>query len=142
MPIANEIIHILKQWLTGRKYFLNHNISKALFMSKKGNRLAIRTIEDNLNKIIKKANLQFHCKVTCHTLRHSFASLLNDEGVDVLVIQNLLGHASPMTTANYYIHPSFQKVKGALEKLPGVIYLNKLWQDGLLSFQSNYKKKE
>ena len=141
MPMADEIIDIVTQWLAVRKYFLNHHISNALFLSKKGNRLAIRTIEDNFNKIIKKSNIRFHGRVTCHTLRHSFASMLNDEGVDILVIQTLPGHASPMTTANYYIHPSFQKVRDALEKLPGVIYLNQLRQDGLLNFQACYKKK-
>ena len=142
MPMADEIIHILQQWIAVRKYFLNQNYSKALFLSKKGNRLAIRTIEDNFNKLVKKAKLQTHEKVTCHTMRHSFASLLNEKQVDLIVIQNLLGHASPITTANYYIHPSLKKVKDALEKLPGVIYLNQLWKDGLLSFQNKYNKIE
>jgi integrase len=75
-------------------------------------------------------------------MRHSFASLLNEKQVDLIVIQNLLGHASPITTANYYIHPSLQKVKDALEKLPGVIFLNQLWKDGLLSFQTKYHQIE
>lgn len=142
MPMADEIIAILKQWLAVRKYFLNHHTSKALFLSKKGYRLAIRTMEDNFKKLINKNDQLFHGKVTCHTLRHSFASLLNEKEVDIIVIQNLLGHASPITTANYYIHPSLQKVKQALEKLPGVIYLNQLWKDGLLSFQTKYNKIE
>jgi integrase/recombinase XerC/integrase/recombinase XerD len=142
LPMADEIIAILEQWLAVRKYFLNHHRSKALFLSKKGNRLAIRTIEDNFIKLSKKAKLQAHGKVTCHTLRHSFASLLNEKQVDIIVIQNLLGHASPITTANYYLHPSFQKVREALEKLPGVIFLNQLYKDGLLSFQTRYHQIE
>lgn len=142
LHLDNEMIAILSQWLAVRKYFLNHNISKALFISKKGNRLAIRTMEDNFKKILKKLNINQHFNVTCHTLRHSFASHLNDEDVDVLVIQDLLGHATPRTTANYYIHPSQRKVREALEKLPGVIYMNKLVDSGLLKFQSSYQKRE
>ena len=142
IPLADEIIAILTQWFAVRKYFLNHHSSNALFLSKKGNRLAIRTMEDNMQKILKQSKITFKIHVTCHTLRHSFASKLNDEGVDVLVIQSLLGHSSPRTTSDYYIHPSLQKVREALEKLPGVIYLNQLVESGLLNFQSTYKKRE
>ncbi|MCG7853834.1 MAG: tyrosine-type recombinase/integrase [Methanosarcinaceae archaeon] len=137
-----EMITILSHWIAVRKQFRNHDIDTALFISKKGNRLSIRTMEDNFKKIITKLNLKQHVKVTCHTLRHSFASHLNDEEVDVLVIQDLLGHATPWTTANYYIHPSERKVRAALEKLPGVIYMNQLVNSGLLKFQPSYHKRE
>ncbi len=59
--------------------------------------------------------------VTCHTLRHSFASHLNDEEVDVLVIQELLGHATPKTTSDYYIHSS---LKSSGDVRPDYIFLN------------------
>ena len=140
--IDDEMTAILTQWIAVRKQFLNYDISNALFISKKGNRLAIRTIEDNFKKVIEKLNLKVPFNVTCHTLRHSFASHLNDEEVDILVIQDLLGHATPRTTADYYIHPSEKKVREALEKLPGVIYMNQLVQSGMLKFQSNYNKRE
>ena len=142
LHLDDEMTAILTQWIAVRKQFLNYDISNALFISKKGNRLAIRTMEDNFKKIIKKLNLNVPFNVTCHTLRHSFASHLNDEEVDVLVIQDLLGHATPRTTADYYIHPSEKKVREALEKLPGVIYMNQLVQSGLLKFQPAYNKRE
>jgi len=142
LHLDDEMIAILSQWLAVRKHFLNHDTSKALFISKKGNRLAIRTMEDNFKKILKKLNIHFHFNVTCHTLRHSFASHLNDEDVDVLVIQDLLGHATPRTTKNYYIHPSEKRVREALEKLPGVIYMNQLVASGLIKFQTSYHKRE
>jgi site-specific recombinase XerD len=142
LHLDDEMTAILSQWMAVRKYFLNHDIANALFISKKGNRLTIRTMEDNFKKILKKLNINFHFNVTCHTLRHSFASHLNDENVDVLVIQDLLGHATPRTTKNYYIHPSEKRVREALEKLPGVIYMNKLVESGLITFQSSYNQRE
>lgn len=142
LHLDKEMIAILTQWLAVRKQFLNYDISNALFISKKGNRLAIRTIEDNFKKIIDKLNINVSFNVTCHTLRHSFASHLNDEEVDILVIQDLLGHATPRTTSDYYIHPSEKKVREALEKLPSVIYMNQLVQSGLLKFQSAYNKRK
>jgi len=137
-----EMKSILIQWIAVRKQFLGYNVSNALFLSKKGNRLAIRTIEDNFKKLLKKLHFNVHFNVTCHTLRHSFASHLNDEDVDMLVIQELLGHATPKTTADYYIHPSEKKLRDALEKLPGVIYMNQLIEAGFFKFQSSYNKRE
>ena len=142
LHLDDEMMAILTQWIALRKQFLNQDTSNALFISKKGNRLAIRTMEDNFKKIIQSLNLNVHFNVTCHSLRHAFASHLNDEDVDVLVIQDLLGHATPKTTADYYIHPSEKRVRDALEKMSGVIYMNQLVQSGLLKFQSSYNKRE
>jgi integrase/recombinase XerC/integrase/recombinase XerD len=142
LHLDKKMIAILTQWLGVRKQFLNHNTSKALFISKKGNRLAIRTMEDNFKKIVDQLNLNVHFNVTCHSLRHAFASHLNDKDVDILVIQDLLGHSTPKTTADYYIHPSEKKVREAMEKMSGVIYMNQLINNGMLKFQSNYQKRE
>lgn len=135
-----EMVDILSEWLAVRSRFLNSKSSTALFLSKKGNRLAIRTMEDNFKKIVIKAHVAVHFRVTCHTLRHSFASHLNDHDVDVLVIQSLLGHASPKST-HLYIHPSEHRVREALEKLPGVIFMNTLIESGVLNlnFQIKYR---
>ena len=142
LHLDDEMMAILTQWIAVRKLFLNHDSAKALFISKKGNRLAIRTMEDNFKKIIRKLNLKVHFNVTCHSLRHAFASHLNDEDVDLLVIQDLLGHATPKTTADYYIHPSEKKVREAMEKMSGVIYMTQLVKDGMIKFQSRYHKRE
>jgi site-specific recombinase XerD len=133
---------ILIQWIAVRKQFINSELSQALFLSKKGNRLAIRTIEDNFKKLVAKLDFKDHFHVTCHTLRHSLASHLNDNGVDVLVIQHVLGHSTPKTTMDYYIHPSEKKIREALEKLPGVIFMNQLVKAGVIQFQSSYYKRE
>ena len=140
LHLNSEITAILSEWLAVRSHFLGSDKSTALFLSKKGKRLAIRTMEDNFKKIVIEADLSVHFKVICHTLRHSFASHLNDRDVDVLVIQSLLGHSSPKST-QIYIHPSEQRVRDALEKLPGVIFMNKLIQSGVLnlSFQTKYQ---
>jgi integrase/recombinase XerC/integrase/recombinase XerD len=140
--LDDEMMAILAQWIAVRKQFRNHDTSNALFISKKGNRLAIRTIEDNFNKIIQTLNLNVHFNVTCHSLRHAFASHLNDRDVDILVIQDLLGHATPKTTADYYIHPSEKRVREALEKMSGVIYMTQLVNNGFIKFQSTYQKRE
>ena len=96
----------------------------------------------NFKKIFSGSGIMIWFKVTCHTLRHSFASHLNDEGVDIMVLQSLLGHSTPKST-QIYIHPSMQKVREALEKLPAVVYMNQLMESGALKlkFQSSVKYK-
>lgn len=115
LHLTDEMCQVLSEYLAVRHFFRNSDKNHALFISKKGNRLAIRTMEDNLKKILQNARLNTHFNVTCHTLRHSFASHLNDKDVDILVIQSLLGHSSPRRTEPY-IHPSMQKNEGGYRK--------------------------
>ena len=134
LHLTNEMCQILSEYLAVRSFFLNSDDNPALFLSKKGNRIAIRTMEDNLKKILPDARLNTHFNVSCHTLRHSFASHLNDNDVDILVIQSLLGHSSTKSTEPY-IHPSLEKIRQAMEKLPGVIYIKRLLDQGILNLK-------
>jgi len=142
LHMNKELEEILTQYLAVRPHFCRSWESDALFISKKGNRLAIRTMEDNFKKIVQYAPLNVQFNVTCHTLRHSFASHLNDNDVDILVIQSLLGHSSPRSTETY-IHPSMDKIREAIEKLPSVLYVKELIRTGALNlnFQQPYKPK-
>ena len=129
--LTDELFKVVSEWLAVRDRFYQSDRHRALFISKKGNRLAIRTMEDNFKKILVASGLKLPFNVTCHSLRHSFASHLNDKDVDILVIQSLMGHASTRSTEPY-IHPSLDKVKSAMEKIPAVIFMNQLMKNGAL----------
>ncbi len=136
LHLSDELFQILSEYLAVRTFFYKNEYRNALFISKKGNRLAIRTMEDNFKKIVLKSGLQTRFNVSCHTLRHSFASHLNDKEVDMLVIKSLMGHSTTRST-EIYIHPSMRKVRQAMEKLPGVVFMNELIKKGgvIFSFQ-------
>lgn len=140
LHLNTEMVQVLSEWLAVRHNFKNSEETKALFISKKGNRLAIRTMEDNMKKLVDGLGLEVHFRVTCHTLRHTFASHLNDNGEDILVIQSLLGHGSPRST-RIYIHPSDERIREALEKLPGVRYMNHLLESGVLKLDFQGKQR-
>jgi len=111
-------------------------------LSKKGNRLAIRTMEDNFKNILFYSSIRVSFNVTCHTLRHSMASHLNDKDVYILVIQSILGHSSTRSTEPY-IHPSLDRIRKAMEKLPGVKFVKELIRKGELNlrFQKPFRPK-
>ena len=142
LHVNDELVEILSHYLAIRDRFYNSWLTPALFVSKKGNRLAIRTMEDNFKKLVFYSSIQVPFNVTCHTLRHSLASHLNDNEVDILVIKSILGHASTRSTEPY-IHPSIDRIRKAMEKLPGVIYVKELIKKGVLdlSFQKRLKPK-
>jgi len=70
LHLTEEMIQILVEWMAVRPRFLNSDKTNALFISKKGNRLAVRTMEDNMKKILNKSCIYTRFNVSCHTLRH------------------------------------------------------------------------
>ena len=84
----------------------------ALFISREGNRLIDKTPQTKIKKYIKKLGMKK--ELTPHKLRHSFASHLLKMGVNIRVVQELLGHASVSTT-QIYAHISDQDKKKAAE---------------------------
>ena len=83
-----------------RQYWRAYRPARLLFPGLDPERpLAERTLQDALREARQKAGLS--PQVTAHTLRHCFASHLLEAGVNVRVIQLLLGHASLKTTARY-----------------------------------------
>ncbi|MBW2572945.1 MAG: tyrosine-type recombinase/integrase [Deltaproteobacteria bacterium] len=134
LHLNSELSDILCQYLALRGQFYNNWLTPALFISKKGNRLAIRTMEDNFKKILFYSSLNLPFNVTCHTLRHSMASHLNDKDVDILVIQSILGHSSTRSTESY-IHPSQDRIRKAMEKLPGIKFFKELIRKGELNLR-------
>jgi len=129
LHLNKDLVEILSHYLAIRERFCNSWLTPALFVSKKGNRLAIRTMEDNFKKLVDYSPIRVPFNVTCHTLRHSLASHLNDNNVDILVIQSILGHASTRSTEPY-IHPSMERIRKAMEKLPGVKFVKELIRKG------------
>lgn len=78
---------------------LRNASSKYLFTNRRGNPLTTRYVQIMIKKYGEKAGITK--KVTPHVLRHSYATHLLKNGVDIRVIQQLLGHSSLSTTQIY-----------------------------------------
>ena len=83
-----------------RKYIQSSKPKYYLFNGKvKGEPLGTSAVQQSFRLAIKKANI--HKEVSVHSLRHSYATHLLEQGVDIVTIKELLGHATIQTTMMY-----------------------------------------
>jgi len=96
--------------LIAQEYNKNEIITDTtpVFINKTGYRLQTRMIRNVINDIVQKIELPKH--VTPHMFRHSFATHLIENGADLRVVQELLGHAS-ISNTQIYTHISMQHMK-------------------------------
>lgn len=82
------------------------------FVNNVGNRLSDQSVREMINKYCRIADIQQH--ITPHMFRHSFATLLLEENVDIRYIQTMLGHSS-INVTEIYTHVAMSKQKDILE---------------------------
>jgi integrase/recombinase XerC/integrase/recombinase XerD len=82
----------------------------ALFVGRSGTRLTIYSIENIFKKHVRLAEIKRH--VTPHSLRHTMASMLVSSGADIREVQEILGHASILSTQVYTRMPIQKRRNG------------------------------
>ncbi len=84
-----------------------------IFINNTGYRLQNKSIRNAINETVKELELQK--KVTPHVFRHSFATKLIENGADLRVVQELLGHAG-ISNTQIYTHVSTKHMKDVYDK--------------------------
>jgi integrase/recombinase XerD len=100
-----------------REYYRLYKPREYLFTGQMGGQYSERSAQLVLKEAARRAGITRH--VTLHTLRHSFATHLLENGTDLRYIQSLLGHSSPKTT-QIYTHittKGFDQIKNPLDNL-------------------------
>ena len=110
IPIGRLAVKAISSYLQeSRPVLLRKQPEKtdALFLNHTGTPLSDRSVRRILDKYVTR--LAVHKRVTPHTLRHSFATHLLDNGADLRSVQELLGHVSLKTT-QVYTHVSSERL--------------------------------
>lgn len=97
VPVGSKAIDAMKSYIIER--MLLKSKERALFLNRMGKRLTERGVRRIVVKYARAIGI--HGRIGPHTLRHSFASHLLQDGADLRVIQELLGHSSLSTTQKY-----------------------------------------
>jgi integrase/recombinase XerD len=101
VPISKGAINYIEKYLNEIRIFqkIKKGSEDTLFLNERGNGLSRVMIYIILNDLKIKAEI--NKKIGPHTLRHSFATHLLENGADLITIQNMLGHENIVTTERY-----------------------------------------
>ncbi|MGB3159926.1 MAG: site-specific tyrosine recombinase XerD [Carnobacterium sp.] len=109
LPLGDLAIKWIETYLNHSRNRLERSDCRSdfVFLNHHGRKLTRQGIWKNLNILVKKAGIKK--EVTPHTLRHSFATHLLENGADLRTVQELLGH-SDISTTQIYTHISTHRM--------------------------------
>ncbi len=114
IPIGSEAIKWINNYISNsRSLLLKRRHCDYLFLNAHGGGLSRQSIWQKIKKYVAIAGIKK--RVTPHTLRHSFATHILENGADLRVVQELLGH-SDISTTQIYTHISHEHLTKAFDK--------------------------
>lgn len=117
IPMGTSCIQSLKEHLSGREDLYGSRTGadarKALFLAAHGQRLYPRAIQRIVEKHLEQASEVV--QKSPHVLRHSFATHMLDNGADIRLIKEFLGHAN-LAATQVYTHTSVERLKNIYEQ--------------------------
>ncbi len=108
VPIPSKSLAVIKKYILEVRKNFNIKNNNVIFLNKKGNPMRCESVESMLRYVCKEVGIKK--RITPHKLRHSFATHLLDNGTDLRVIQELLGHSN-INTTEIYTHVQTKRLK-------------------------------
>lgn len=107
LPMSNQLLSILKELKSISK-------SDYVIASYKNTSIKIRAYQKSFENLLNKLEIKHY---SFHSIRHTFATRLLENGVDVKTISELMGHSSPTVTLNRYVHTNIENKRKAINNL-------------------------
>lgn len=111
IPLNDDVVSSLEKYLKSRPEVETDH----LFVSRKGNGLCSGSVYHLIKNYLKAAGIKKE-KVGVHSLRHTFGTSLLNKGVNLVVIQELMGHKNLETTRRY-LHTNNVDLRNAVEQI-------------------------
>lgn len=108
----NHTKKAMDTYLNDGYHSLNKRNNGYLILNKDGNKLSERYVRNIINKLVRRANLDI--KISPHTIRHTFATDMLENGSDLMTVKELLGHES-LNTTSIYTHVTNEQIKKVYE---------------------------
>lgn len=116
VPVHAELREHLALWINDeRPHWPGADTTPALLLNRRGSRLSARGAHEILGAIATEARLD--AEFTPHVLRHTFGTRLVRDGLDLVLVAELMGHARLETTRGYAL-PTAQDRQRAIDTLP------------------------
>jgi len=115
VPVNDHIIRLIDNYrnLIRSRLEVDNDHVDTLFLNRRGRQISRNMVFMILKDLVQKSGIKK--KVSPHTLRHSFATHLLENGADLRAIQQMLGHES-ITTTEIYMHVDRAHLKKVMEK--------------------------
>lgn len=114
IPVNQSSIRWVERYLVkARNLLVKKPLERTLFLNNHGRKMSRQGFFKILNNYTGKANIEK--KITPHTMRHSFATHLLENGADLRIVQELLGHAD-ISTTQIYTHLSKSRLREVYEQ--------------------------
>ncbi len=110
-PVSSSALQAIQRYMEYKNKRAQNNPNfdpKVLFVNKHGKRLSTRSVRRKMDKYLRMAGLD--PSISPHTLRHSFATHMLNNGADLRSVQELLGHQS-LSTTQVYTHLTTNRLK-------------------------------
>lgn len=112
IPFYNRCGKLINKYINEYRDLYKNETNDVLFINRSGKGISNRSIQLMLNEYALKAGININ--VHPHMLRHSFATHLLDNGADLRVIQELLGHEN-LSTTQIYTHVTIDRLKSTIK---------------------------
>jgi site-specific recombinase XerD len=113
VPVGEAAVGDIRQYLALRSELLtlSNTTEDRIFLNRRGSPLSVRSVDRLVKSFARRRGMTF----TPHTLRHSFATHMLENGADLVLIKEILGHSS-LSTTQKYTHVTAETMKAVYRK--------------------------